>query len=139
MPNTPVPAAATGLPNRRIFLAAGPAALVFGSLKAAAAETDPIFAAIRAHEVAEIIWFEIEEQNEFLSDEPGYAQAQTVLARARAAYQAEYDKLVSTPPQTVAGLLAYVGWMARYFNGRLVNEDAADNLFNSPVLTTSAA
>jgi hypothetical protein len=41
VPNHHVPAAATGLPNRRFFLAAGPAAAVFGAVSAAAASTMP--------------------------------------------------------------------------------------------------
>ena len=41
MPNHHVPAAATGLLNRRFFLAAGPAAAVFGAVSAAAASTMP--------------------------------------------------------------------------------------------------
>jgi hypothetical protein len=42
MPNHHIPAAATGLPNRRFFLAAGPAAAVFGAVPAAAASTMPV-------------------------------------------------------------------------------------------------
>ena len=64
MPNEPVPAAATGLPaapnfgetpSRRLFLAAGPAAAVFGALSAKSAlasQPDPVFAALGAARAA---------------------------------------------------------------------------------------
>ncbi len=52
MQNNTVPAAATGLPSRRLFLAAGPAAAVFGA-ESAAAETDAeLEALIAAHQQA---------------------------------------------------------------------------------------
>jgi hypothetical protein len=52
MPNNTVPAATTGLPNRRLFLAAGPAAAVFCAVSAAAETDADLEVLIAAHRQA---------------------------------------------------------------------------------------
>lgn len=133
MPNTPVPAAAPGLPTptRRALLGRGlPAALTLATMPAAAepvavSPPDPIFAALAAHKAA---WDELgitsALTDEIAALEEGRHITAADRARDHAAGQAEQDALdtlASTPPTSAAGLIAALAWL--WHTGDLVRID----------------
>ncbi len=130
-------------PSRRLFLAAGPAAVVFPALSAAAAtEPDPILALIAKAEESERTWFDAEERSGYpymVPNTPGYEAAWEASAPFRDAHSDDLDRLYKTPPRTTNGMTAYILWMRRYFDGSVPSSEAVYNLFNSPLLNRAAA
>jgi hypothetical protein len=88
----------TAKPSRRLFLAAGPAAAVFGALEAVATPADPVFAAIERHKAA---WAAFVEAtcDLTLSELYAYRQAHDEDTEA-------LEDFLATPATTMAGLRA---------------------------------
>lgn len=130
--------------SRRLFLAAGPAAAVFGALNT------------RAGALADASLFALVDQGKHLWKQIGdYANlCDSVLARnenreilpehedapqeAQDDYMAAFDEMVSTTPQSVAGVRAMLEWIEMDCGGLALDEEhvhaAIASLLASPVL-----
>jgi hypothetical protein len=139
MPNATVRANAQAMP-RRLFLAAGPAAAVFATLRGAKAVTDTSAAA--DSRLFELIaegkhwWKEIGDACDLPDPSP---EREEKLAEAHSRYQDAFDEAVETIPQTVAGIRALLAWIKTDCEGiSLPDENVAslvDSLLASPVLS----
>jgi hypothetical protein len=142
MPNATVRADAQTMP-RRLFLAAGPAAAVFATLRGAKAVTDT--SAASDSRLFELIaegkhwWEEIGDACDLPDPSP---EREAKLTEAHARYQDAFDEAVETVPQTVAGMRALLSWVKTDCEGiSLPDENVAalvDSLLASPVLTMEA-
>ena len=137
MSNVSVPAAATGLPSRRLFLAAGPASVVFASLRqAVAAEPDPIFALIAEHERLDRAWLALDWRlDDMAKDDPSRDAVKAELEAALSAYHEARDLLETTPPQTLAGVIAYLREISREYRGCVLDVSVIENALRSPALS----
>ncbi|PWB90679.1 hypothetical protein C5688_09140 [Methylocystis sp. MitZ-2018] len=130
--------------SRRLFLAAGSAATVFGALSQAAGaaptQGDPIFAALERHRAAERKFIRAcdltdqvrAEEEGRLVTEADEATWDSALEIEKAALQA----LVDTAPTSKAGARAAIEWLAYYERGcepRHAGQFAM-TLLRSPVL-----
>ena len=102
----------TAKPSRRLFLAAGPAAAVFGALALSAAlpSVDPIFAAIERHKAA---WDAFGEAgpaaDNILAKQQGRVVTQSDCDALDAASEFErevFGEMLDTSPTTLPGLRA---------------------------------
>lgn len=109
-------------PSRRLFLAAGSSATVFGSLSAAAAASapsdDPIFAAIQAHRL-ERARFEdaCDLTDEVRAEQEGRVVTADDEAKFDAASRAEeaaLERIASTRARTAAGFVAALKYLVPY-------------------------
>lgn len=96
--------------------------------------SDPIFALIAQSDVTERAWLDAEARYDVVRTDPNFEKYQAIIGPLYQAHSEALDGLTSCPPVTHAGLVAYCRWMARYFEGCLVDEYASRNLFQSPVL-----
>lgn len=130
--------------SRRLFLAAGSAATVFGALTQAVAQgpkdADPIFAAIERHKAA-LSAFEAtcDLTDEVRADEQGREVAEADSLQHEAAGDAEIEALealIETLPATKAGARAAIEWLAYYDRGYALSHvgQFAMTLLRSPVL-----
>lgn len=103
-------------------------------LAASDLDEDPIFEMISKCDKAERAWLVAEELHDLPIDTPTTDPRAVYVKAFLDAFKASYRELVSTPPQTTEGLVAYCRWMKRYFEHCLVNEDAVENLLQSPVV-----
>jgi hypothetical protein len=133
--------------SRRLFLAAGSAATVFGALTQAVAqtrvETDPIFAAIERHKAAEVRYCaacnltdEVAAQNE---DRVVTAEDHAEFTAAQLNSDDALDAFLSTPPMTVAGVRAFLRHCVDEESIEHFVDEALETLLRSPVLTDVAA
>jgi hypothetical protein len=103
MPNSTVPAAATGLPVSRRFLLTGLAAAhvsIAAHLPALSSEADPVFEAIERHRAQRALLVAIKDEDE-------WAAAETI----------EFDlwkQLIATIPTSLAGAAAFAAYVADY-------------------------
>ncbi len=123
-------------PSRRLLLAALPAAaLAPVPAVAAVVDADPIFALIAEHERLDRAWLEIDWRLDELSKaDPAWAALEAECTVASDALHAAHDLLGATPPQTVAGVIAYLREMARYYKGCMVPDWVLENALRSPAL-----
>jgi len=130
--------------SRRLFIAAGSAATVFGALSQAAAKAitddDPIFAALERHKAAERAFIRTCD----LTDEVRASQEgrevteddEAAWDSAREAEEAALQALIETAPTSKAGARAAIEWLAHYDRGyafRHVGQFAV-SLLRSPIL-----
>jgi hypothetical protein len=148
MPNATVRANAQTMP-RRLFLAAGPAAAVFATLRVAKAVT-PAAADARLFElIAEGArqWKKMGDLLRLCDEVIARIEGREVLPEDEAErdeasdrYQDAFDEAVSTAPQTVAGIRALLAWVRRDCEGLALQEehvaDLVDSLLASPILAT---
>jgi hypothetical protein len=133
----------TAKPSRRLFLAAGPAAAVFGALALSAGipSVDPIFAAIERHKMAldafcatlnpvDEIWAEQHGREITRADEDAYEAA-------RAVEEGALDGLFSTPPTTLPGMRAVLEHVMR--SDECCDGRIAETLLKSPLLAGMSA
>jgi hypothetical protein len=142
MPNATVRADAQTMP-RRLFLAAGPAAAVFATLRGAKAVADTSAA-------SDSRLFELIAQGKHWWEEIGHAcdlpdpspEREAKLTEAHSRYQDAFDEAVETAPQTVAGVRALLAWVKTDCEGiSLPDENVASlvgSLLASPVLAMEA-
>ena len=113
----------TAKPSRRLFLAAGPAAAVFGALALSAAlpSVDPIFAAIERHKAA---WDAFGEAgpaaDNILAKQQGRVVTQADCDALDAASELErevFGEMLNTSPTTLPGLRAAVEHLAEIERG----------------------
>jgi len=128
--------------SRRLFLAAGSASAVFGSLAhataAAPADADPIFAAIERHETAEVRYCAACN----LTDEVAARIEQRAItdedhaefdAASRNSDEA-LDAFLETAPTTVAGVRAFLRHCIDQDSVEEFLTEALETLLDSPVL-----
>jgi hypothetical protein len=142
MPNATVRADAQAMP-RRLFLAAGPAAAVFATLRGAKAVTDT--SAASDSRLFELVaegkhwWKEIGDACDLPDPSP---EREAALTEAHSHYQDAFDEAVETVPQTTAGIRALLAWVKTDCEGiSLPDENVAalvDSLLASPVLAAEA-
>ena len=142
MPNITVPAAATGLPpprqtSRRVFLAAGPTAVLCASLRQAVAkDVDPIFLLIERHKALYAESTALDEQFEKMRpSDPGYRELDRKTTKAMRRELDALSDVIYTVPATIPGLRAYLAHLAQIHRGCLVDVDiltiALDSLAQS--------
>ncbi|PPD16941.1 MAG: hypothetical protein CTY30_07995 [Methylocystis sp.] len=130
--------------SRRLFLAAGSAATVFGALAQAAGaaptQGDPIFAALERHKAAERAFIRTcDLTDEVRAADEGREVTEADEAAwdsARELEEAALQALVDTAPTSKAGARAAIEWLAHYDRGcdlRHVGQFAM-TLLRSPVL-----
>ncbi len=129
--------------SRRLFLAAGSAATVFGALAQAVAKgpmnADPIFAAIERHEAAEVRYCAACS----LTDEAAAEhEARVVTAADHGEFAAAQlnsddalDAFLSAPPMTVAGVRAFLRHCINEESLEQFLDEALETLLRSPALT----
>lgn len=118
MSKTKVSASAVGLPSRRLFLASGPAAAVFASLRKAAAEESPIDRLIEGHKAA---WRALDDacaQLERDEDGPVYPTGFCEFDRACVDEKAALFALCCYPTHTPADARAKAEYLAICFDDR---------------------
>jgi hypothetical protein len=147
MPNDTLAANAQAMP-RRLFLAAGPAAAVFATLRGAKAVT-PSDADARLFELIEEgarQWKKMGDVLRLCDEVVAENEGREVLPEDEAKrdeasdrYQDAFDEAVSTAPQTVAGIRALLAWVRQDCEGMALQDehvaDLVDSLLASPVLT----
>jgi hypothetical protein len=142
MPNDTLAANAQAMP-RRLFLAAGPAAAVFATLRGAKAVTAaPAASDSRLFELiaeGKHWWKEVGDACHLPDPSP---ERDEKLAEAHSRNQGAFDEAVETIPQSVAGMRALLAWVKNDCEDiSLPDENVAalvDSLLASPVLAMGA-
>jgi hypothetical protein len=133
----------TAKPSRRLFLAAGSAASVFGALAAVAlaAPVDPVFATIERHKAAWSAFLEtVDPLDNVEGEQKGSPEEIAYMATNSAADEA-LEEFLATPPTTLAGLRAALEYVVEVDSGSLPDNGGriAETLLRSPVFAGMSA
>lgn len=117
MSKNTISASATGLPSRRLFLSAGPAAAVFMSLRKAAAEESPLETLIAQHKAADEAFVEMAEQEDrFPKGDPRKKELSVEVSRLSMAEDDAITNICAYPSKSMQEARSKAEYLASYFD-----------------------